>query len=492
MQQMRFGPAASASMRLLVSVLVAAIFQAVPQAAAAHQQLLRSEPANGAHLSATPAALRLVFNEAVELAVSRLALTGPSGNVALSPIRLHDDSASVLLSDILGSLEAGTYRVTWQVVGSDGHPVRGEYAFTIAPGASGIGAPAGVPAPGHAAPPAEHHQAATFPAGSGFGAESPLYAAIRWLTFVGLLAVIGVAAFRLLVLRLFERTRNTSDDALVAPAAERARRFGLIAVGLLSLALLLRLFAQSYALHGPADVLDFTLISTMLMRTMWGWGWLLQFGGTALVLLGLFGARLSPRAWWGMVLPGVIMLAATPGLSGHAVAVPTLSPLAVGADTLHVLGAGGWLGSLLLVLIAGIPVALRQPEDQRASSVAALINAFSPTALFFAGIVVATGVFAAWIHIGSVSGLWESAYGRTLLVKLSVLSLVFGTGAYNWLKVRPALGEVAAAHRLRRSAALELAVGVIVLVVTAVLVATPPPTEHVAVESAQVRSIDNR
>ena len=80
--------------------------------------------------------------------------------------------------------------------------------------------------------------------------------------------------------------------------------------------------------------------------------------------------------------------------------------------------------------------------------------------------------------VRSIAGVatWESAYGRTLLLKLALLSAVFGTGAYNWLRVRPALGSEVAAGRLRRSAALELAVGVVVLAVTAVLVATATPS----------------
>jgi len=77
---------------------------------------------------------------------------------------------------------------------------------------------------------------------------------------------------------------------------------------------------------------------------------------------------------------------------------------------------------------------------------------------------------------GSVTTVtFEETDGRTLLVKIGVLTVVFGTGAYNWLRVRPALGTEAAGSRLRRSAILELAVGAIVLAVTAVLVATPPP-----------------
>ena len=84
----------------------------------------------------------------------------------------------------------------------------------------------------------------------------------------------------------------------------------------------------------------------------------------------------------------------------------------------------------------------------------------------------------------SVSALWQSEYGRTLLLKLGILSVVAGTGAYNWLRVKPALGSIEGAVRIRRSATLELAVGVLVLVVTAVLVATPTPMDAAMAEAA--------
>ncbi|HUG98117.1 MAG TPA: copper resistance protein CopC [Gammaproteobacteria bacterium] len=106
--------------RVAILLLAALLHLGVPLNAYAHQELLRSDPAKGDHLSEVPRTLRLVFNEAVELAVSRLLLAGPNGAVALSPLRLHPDSSTVLLADIAGSLESGTYAVTWQVVGSDG------------------------------------------------------------------------------------------------------------------------------------------------------------------------------------------------------------------------------------------------------------------------------------------------------------------------------------------------------------------------------------
>jgi copper transport protein len=86
-----------------------------------------------------------------------------------------------------------------------------------------------------------------------------------------------------------------------------------------------------------------------------------------------------------------------------------------------------------------------------------------------------TGLFATWLHVGAPSALWQTDYGRTLLIKLALLGTVFGTGAYNWRRLRPALGDEAGATRLRRSATVEIAAGVLVLLATAVLVATAAP-----------------
>jgi putative copper export protein len=55
--------------------------------------------------------------------------------------------------------------------------------------------------------------------------------------------------------------------------------------------------------------------------------------------------------------------------------------------------------------------------------------------------------------------------------------------------VRPALGDDAGTARLRRSAAAELAVGALVLLATAVLVATPTPADD---QPARVQAAGGR
>jgi hypothetical protein len=110
--------------------------------------------------------------------------------------------------------------------------------------------------------------------------------------------------------------------------------------------------------------------------------------------------------------------------------------------------------------------------------VGALVRSFSPTALGFAGVLVLTGVFATWLHGGSVGALLGSDYGRLLLLKLGAFALVLAAGAYNFRRVLPTLGEDATTAWLRRSARLELAAGAVVLLITAMLVATARPYEE--------------
>ncbi len=449
---------------------------AVPELALAHGALRRAQPASGAHLGTAPREIRLSFNENVELAVARIQLIGPdSAEIRLGTLALAADSPRVIVAPVGGALQAGEYIVAWQIAGADGHPVRGRYSFVIAPGAEGLAPPPGL-APGQqpAAPtdPDEtHHDAATFPSGPGFGAESPLYVVVRWLTYVGLLGVLGALALRLVVLPAATRF---GAGALATPAAARAAGIGLAAAALVALAAVLRLYAQSYAMHGPAAAVDGGLVTTMLARTTWGWGWIIQAVGAILALAGFVAARRG-GAGWPLAALGGLALAVAPALSGHAAAVPRLSGLAIISHAVHVLGAGGWVGGLFLVVAAGVPAAMRLPKEERGPAVAALVNAFSPVALACAGALTVTGLFATWLHVGAPSALWQTDYGRTLLIKLALLTTVFGTGAYNWRRLRPALGNEAGAARLRRSATVEIAAGALVLLATAVLVATAAP-----------------
>jgi len=219
---------------------------------------------------------------------------------------------------------------------------------------------------------------------------------------------------------------------------------------------------------------------SMIGLTTWGWGWLLQAAGVVGAITGFAVARRDRAKGWTIATASAVALAFSPALSGHAASSPSLRPLAIFADGLHIIGAAGWLGSLLILLVVGIPAAMKLEGDDRGPAVANLVNAFSPTALAFAGLTLVAGVFAAWIHIGSIPALWQSQYGQRLLLKLGALGIVTATGFYNFRYVRPRLGKVEGVKHIKRSAMLEVGVAVVVLLITAVLVATPTPIDMAA------------
>ena len=466
----------------LLALLTSGLVLFTPALAQAHGALKSSVPAAGAHLGVAPRELRLTFTESPELTFTTLILRQADGTaVALGRMSFARDSRRAVIAAVLGALAAGTYTVEWKTAGADGHPVTGRFDFTIAPGAEGLGVirtdagrEGGLPVtPSQST---SHNDPTALPSGVGFDAESPMYVAVRWLLYAGLLTVIGAVAFQSAVLGRLERVRGPASSLRVV-IGNRAATLGFVGATLVAVALLLRLYAQSYAMHGAALALDRALVGSMLTSTTWGRGWIVQLVSVVVALAGFWGARRGSRpAWspsWTLAGVGALGLAFTPALSGHAASAPQLTTLAILADALHVIGAGGWLGSLLLVLTVGIPAAMRVDESGRWRSVADVVNAFSPTALVFAGLTAITGVFAAWLHVGTVSALWQTAYGITLLLKLATLSILAATGAYNWRRVKPALGDARGARRLRLSASIEVGVGVLVLIVTAVLVATP-------------------
>ncbi len=459
--------------------LASMLLMALASTASAHGQLKSAVPAAGSHLDAAPRTLRLDFTEVPELEFSTVRLIGPGRmEIQLGAMTYAPDSHRALLVPIISAMSAGTYTVLWQMAGDDGHPMRGQFDFTIAPGAMGAGvAPTNLPTADTAGM-LMHQNPVTMPEGNGFGADSPLYVVVRWLQFVALLIIIGAVAFRQLVLGFLRRKENP-DSPMLADAGTSAARIAYVAVGVLLLSAFLRLITQAYAMHGADGMSNGGQLFTMIEKTVWGRGWLLQVVAAALAGFGLHRARVAGASGrgWGLATLGAVILAFTPALAGHASSAPRLLPLAIIADGLHVLGAGGWLGSLSLVVLAGIPAAMRLREEQRGPMVAELINAFSPTALVFAGLVAGTGTFAAWIHVGTVPALWQTPYGKTLLLKLGILSIVALTGAYNWLRVKPTLGQIAGAERIRKSARIELVVGIVVLLVTAVLVASPTPMD---------------
>ena len=443
-----------------------------PSVALAHPFLRRSVPAATETVGSPPRELRLTFSEPIELRFARLELIAADGTpISLGALTIVRDSLGTIVAAVTRPLGIGGYRVRWQVAGDDAHVVRGEYAFVVATMAPvGGEAAAGIVTPAGAAEHDVHHPPES--SAPAFDASDPFFVGVRWLMYLALLGIVGATVFHGLVLRRVEQRRAVLGLAPKAELSLLTAGVGRVAAVLLLVSLPIRLVTQSLSMHEPGQAFQAEMIGGMLAHTMWGWSWLAQLvlGIAAVTLFGR--ARATKR--WGAVRVVALLLAFTPAFSGHAIAAERVVALAVVSDGLHVLGAAGWLGTLMVMLIVGITAALGS-VDEHGALAADLVTSFSPVALACAGLTGLTGVLSAWIHTGQLADLWTTPYGRVLLVKVGILAIVAASGAYNWRRVLPTLGDRLGAIRIVRSASVEVAVAVAVLFVTAVLVALPTP-----------------
>ena len=146
-------------------------------------------------------------------------------------------------------------------------------------------------------------------------------------------------------------------------------------------------------------------------------------------------------------------------------------------NPLHEVAASLWIGTLFVMVVAGLPAILRSdlPSDDRGSLVADMVSTFSPVAIGASLLLVVTGITTAWRHLKFVAALWTTSYGYALDIKLVFVATVVALGAWNWRRMRPKLGTEEAGRMIHRSAMRELFFAAIVLTITGVLVSLPSP-----------------
>ena len=155
-----------------VLTLVAVLLTAGP--ASAHDQLLSSDPKDGATLESAPSSITLTFSSAPLDTGIEIVLEGPDGVTARGEdIRVEDRDVVARLDD---GLPAGTYDVAWHVVSSDGHPIDGELSWTVEsgpePGPSETAAPEASATASETQDEAAQDEAAQDEAADGEGARS--------------------------------------------------------------------------------------------------------------------------------------------------------------------------------------------------------------------------------------------------------------------------------------------------------------------------------
>ena len=263
-----------------------------------------------------------------------------------------------------------------------------------------------------------------------------LLAAAKWITDRGIVWLVGVCAFRMIP--------SPADDAggpMEPPNVDRrlVRHAG-CALAVLIVAAGARLYAQTWSSFGLDEPITGELVRLVAGQTRWGgrWTWQVLAVGAAVPMAALAMARVT--GGWLLLGAATLGVVSTAPMTGHALAHAggPFRPMLL--QILHLLAAGVWLGALFVLLSAGLG---RSGTSDGAA----------------------------------VARLWQTGYGRVLLLKTGLFGLTAGLGAFNWRWVRPQLTAAGGPDRLRRSGATELVAAAVVLAATAWLVHLPMPHE---------------
>lgn len=117
---------------LAVIGAVALLFVA-PNSAIAHDEFVSSFPEAGSTIGTSPTEITLSFSGELltEPGSAVMEVLAPGGeNIAVDAPDINGQTATQHLSP---DPVAGLFTVRWKVVSSDGHPISGEYAYTVEP-----------------------------------------------------------------------------------------------------------------------------------------------------------------------------------------------------------------------------------------------------------------------------------------------------------------------------------------------------------------------
>ncbi|MEY2445678.1 MAG: copper transport protein [Ilumatobacteraceae bacterium] len=400
------------------------------QQALAHAALQATEPAANAVLETGPANIVLDFNEAVDPALTDIELYDQRAALVATGLPQAGGDNTIVQASV-PTLTDGVYVVVWRVPSDDGHVVNGVFSFQV-------GTQQGFDVGALIDKVSGNAQASS--------TVGRLDTAARLLALIGLIVLIGGGVWAI-------QAADAASNRMLLWMA-----WAFLLVGTLGG---FGLYGAKVVAGSPPDALDPTVwgkiigshtATELLVRV----GLLVALGGLLLTF-----SRRSSTLWrFAAVLisAGVVV---TFSSTGHA---NTQHPVAlwIGVEALHLTALASWIGGLLMFAF-GTTTWLTDPAGER------IVRRFSVTAMVAVPVIIVTGVSQTLKLAGSLDDLTSTSWGRTLLVKVAVVTVLVALGGVSqWLLRHD--GPSA----LRRNVLVEALIGIGVIGLAAALVALPP------------------
>ena len=189
------------------------------------------------------------------------------------------------------------------------------------------------------------------------------------------------------------------------------------------------------------------------------------------------------------LLVAMLALISTSSLIGHGAASGQVPALFL--DYIHNLVSAVWIGGIFYFVFILLPTFSQLKESKREKMSLVLIPRFSIAFIIAVGVVIITGPMLMWFLESDVGLITESIYGQLIILKISIAAIIIAFGGFFQFKIQKnaeknlSSGKILVHKKLKRSLKVDVALGIILLGVVALLTNGTLPAGEIQKVDAQ-------
>ena len=425
-----------------------------------HPFLLDSEPPQGQNVAVGTTQIITHYSEAVEIDFSELKIYDSNGNQVDNRDTAYYNAESSLVITT-SPLEDGVYTIASKVLSKvDGHLVHAAIIF----------AAGDVQIDTSLLESQEQSETTFIP-------ES----IARFPGLVGQTIVLG-GVIASIAIWSTGQTRFKEQIALIE-SSFKAKYSKVIGLGIIAV------FASNFIMLGvqtwrletsPLDIIETTFGSTWLTRMI-----------LTIILIGIWfwierKNQISIKTQLPMLVFALALIATTT-MMGHGASTEMAPPIIL--DYIHNLLSSIWIGGVIFLGFVVLPSITKLDGTVRDKITISLIPRFSAMIIIALGILIITGPTLLWFLDSNVSSLTDSTYGKLIMLKIAIASLMIAFGGFYQIRfiqqAKKDLKSTAVFKKLKIPLRFEAGLGIALLAVVALLVNSSLPAGEIQSVSAE-------
>ncbi len=397
----------------------------------AHAVLERSFPLQNQQLQEPPELVETWYSEPLERSLTTLQVLDTQGEpVHVGEAIFSDDDGRYAAIAVPPDLEPGIYTLTFENVSTvDAHVWSGFFSFIL------LNEDGTVPEGDALIPSGLAGQTGFLP--------DYLDSVLRWLGLIATVALAGGLFFSLLVGRpaaefLDNDRRRVTERSLA----------GTVAIVVVAAAVVVVVTTAGQAIWFADRVGRLDELGQILFNTRLGELWVARVG-LAIALLLLFLPSIRSEEYRSGRAAALSLIPASIGGLGLIMTYVLGSHSAAGggqfwriaSDVMHFAATAAWLGALVQLPFVFWWARRRLEGASQVLYLANVMDRFSWLSAVSVTILIGTGVFNGFVQLPTFESLYETTYGRVLIVKLAFIVPLLAIAAINARFLKPALVE---------------------------------------------------